>query len=66
MKTLEIHKKIKYNGVELEVKDVKEFLCEGCYFFEMNVNCFKNECRKVIGNCDQYNRTDGKNVIFMP
>ena len=53
-----------YNGVTLEVMQVENFSCKGCYFYNTNINCKPQTVRDHIGHCTESYRKDKKIVIF--
>ena len=59
-----VDEKFDYEGVTLEVVQVENFPCKGCYFFETNINCKPQNARDHIGHCTESYREDKKIVIF--
>ena len=53
-----------YNSVTLEVAQVENFSCKGCYFYNTNINCKPQNVRDHIGHCTESYREDKKIVIF--
>lgn len=54
----------KYEGATLEVVQIDNLSCKGCYFFETNINCKPQNVKDYIGHCTKPYRKDKKIVIF--
>ena len=59
-----IGERFDYDGVTLEVVEVKNSFCTGCYFYNKKIECEERVVRNTIGCCGEYSRGDGKIVIF--
>ena len=59
-----VGEKFNYEGVMLEVAQVENFSCKGCYFYNTNINCKPQTVRDHIGHCTESYRKDKKIVIF--
>lgn len=53
-----------YEGVTLEVVQVENFSCKGCYFYDTKIQCRLESVRDHIGHCTESYRKDKKIVIF--
>ncbi len=60
----EICDKFDYEGVILEVLQVENFSCKGCYFYDTKIQCKLKNVRDHIGHCTESYREDKKIVIF--
>lgn len=49
-------------GYKLEVK--KSESCDGCFFFQHALECYRDEIRVITGECMKFARQDNKEVIF--
>lgn len=56
--------KFDFLGYRLEVKESDPESCDGCFFFQHELDCFHDEIRVITGECMKYARKDNKGVIF--
>ena len=59
----QIGEQFDYEGVTLEVVEVKENTCKGCYFIDSKY-CLTGYVQDIAGYCFSSDREDDKDVIF--
>ena len=59
-----IGERFTFNGVMLEVEEVKTSLCTGCYLHKERILNSYSRSSNDVGVCFASHRTDGKYVIF--
>lgn len=59
MEEIKVGKIFKFGIIKLKCIEAMDASCRGCVLSE--IIC----CRKFVGECDRYNRSDNKHVIFI-
>ena len=49
---------------EFKVLESKDEFCFDCYFYKGGPNCSDSIVRETVGACEDYKRSDLKNIIF--
>lgn len=52
------------HSVQLEVIEVVDDLCSGCYFYNICLHYYHNYVMSKCGNCSKHERKDGRSIIY--
>ena len=59
-----IGEKFDFLGYRLEVKESDPESCDGCFFFQHALECYRDEIRVITGECMRFARQNNDEVIF--